>query len=866
MVSGLILLLSIQLLYNSFQLNKINESRTAIQGDLVQKSIELERSEFLLQESNKLAHVGGWEVFAPDMSISWTKEALTIFNLQNKPGTGFEEAVQVFSPDSRAHFKGEFRRALVEGKRFDLELKLVREGNEIWVRMIGQPIVAPDGEISSVRGIIQDIDDSKQKELMLRNSLEAMNKARQEVLQKEELYQTLVEHGTDLLALVDHEAQFTMVSANFYKVLGYKTGELILKSGFSFLHPDDVERVSVIFQALLSTGENQSTEFRFRKADGVYIWMEARAANYLHTPNIAAIAISLQDINLRVKRESELRTSRRQYKALFDNNPDMVYYEDKNGLIIKVNEAASNLLNQSVGQIERKYRSVDLNMDYESADGVAARETPVSFERRICLNNGESVLLDITRIPVVVDQEVIGVHTIAKDITTQRQFLQTIQSQAEDLQSLNEELLSQSEELQQQSDKVYMMNDKLQRQTEQEYVARKEAEMAESRAREANEAKSIFLATMSHEIRTPMNGVMGMSLLLAETSLNAEQRGYIQMITSSGEALLTVINDILDFSKIESGKMEIEHHDFDLRRCVQEVRDLFSAMAAEKCIALNVEICRDVPEQLSGDILRIRQILINLINNALKFTAKGEIKLTVGIENITREKVRLLFSVRDTGIGIPQDKLGGLFKAFTQVDPSTTRKYGGSGLGLAICERRVELMGGDMQVESKPGFGSIFSFSIKSQISRSTASGSPLKSPDYVFSKQFADEYPLRILIAEDNLINQKLAIRMLNKLGYDPHLAQNGREAVNMLLVKTYDLVLMDLLMPEMDGLEATREIRSTLRVQPQIVAMTASAFKEDREECMKAGMNAYISKPIPIEEFKSILKQAALSMVPGY
>ncbi len=524
--------------------------------------------------------------------------------------------------------------------------------------------------------------------------------------------------------------------------------------------------------------------------------------------------------------------------------------------------------------------------------------------------------------------------------------------------------------------------------TVEERKSRKAAETAREAAEKANKAKSIFLAMMSHEIRTPMNGVIGMSALLADTPLSTEQKEYTETIRSCGDALLRVINDVLDFSKIESGSLGIEEHDFDLRDCVEGVLDIFAEKASS--VDLVYQIHHNVPSQVSGDQLRLRQVLLNLVSNAMKFTPKGEVFVDVKTFNQEGDHFMLRFCVRDTGIGIPKDKLDRLFKPFSQVDSSTTRKYGGTGLGLAISEKLVHLMGGEVSVESEPGVGTTFCFTIKSKSGRKAVRnyvhlnidglagkcilviddnatnreilGVQLKQWNFVpvmaesgaqaleilsldksislvitdmnmpvmdgvqlarkirknyqllpvillssvgneqsrseahlfnsiltkpvrhqvlhrhiveqlkekdsetkaiepvksqFSADFAKQYPMNILIAEDNAVNQKLASHILTKMGYKPDITINGHDALNAMTQKKYDLIFMDVQMPEMDGLEATRFIRDNMDEQPVIIAMTANAMPEDKELCLKTGMDDYLSKPMKITDIMDVLER---------
>lgn len=406
--------------------------------------------------------------------------------------------------------------------------------------------------------------------------------------------------------------------------------------------------------------------------------------------------------------------------------------------------------------------------------------------------------------------------------------------------------------LEEKSLQLYKSNQVLQdlaTQLEQKVSVRtKELQIALSKAEAATKAKSDFLAVMSHEIRTPLNGIIGMTQLLAMTHLSDEQREYLSTVASSGDSLLILINDILDFSKIEAGKLELEHRSFNLLHEIKSIFQLYQVVAQQQGLHFTLEITETLPKQVLGDSLRFRQILSNLISNALKFTITGEVSIHIRHDIFASDKVRLFIDVRDTGIGIASEKVNKLFQSFSQVDSSTTRQFGGTGLGLVICERLVKAMHGVITVRSQPQKGSCFSFNIELDLDTEPTTELLAKIPTTpVISST------MKILVVDDSHINRRVALRLLEKLNIHADAANSGFEALDKLQTETYDVILMDMQMPEMDGLETTQKIRQLhLTKRPFIIALTANAFDSDRERCLQAGMDEFLTKPFVFEDLQ--------------
>jgi PAS domain S-box-containing protein len=799
---------------------------------------------------------------------------------------------------------------------------LTKSGKEIWLGQIVQ-LIKKKGRTVGIQAIARDVTERKRVEDELRENRNQL--------------QTVISTVNDGITFSDENGHFEVFNPAMEKLTGYSMAEANAGDFSNILYPDPEARQRALdgLKELLEKGEVHDAETTITTKSGELRTLLV-TTKLLHANSRNMFLSAYRDITERKRTEGELQQSEKRFREMFDDAPVGYHELDVEGRVTRVNHTELELLGYTLEEMLGQYVWSFVEEEELSRRAVLAKLKGAlppgqNLERRYRRKDG-------TNVPVLIQDrllwdtqgEIVGIRTTVQDITERKRM-------------------------------------------EQE-----------------------FLAVMSHEIRTPMNGVIGMTELLTRTQLTPEQAEYVDTIRVSGEALMTVINDILDFSKIESGRIELEDSVFELKPCIEEVYDLLSSKASEKGLDLLYWVDAEVPPMIIGDKHRIRQILTNLVGNAIKFTNDGEIYISVALKWKVGKLFELEFSVKDTGIGIPKEKLDRLFQPFTQADSSTTRRYGGTGLGLAISLRLVELMQGKMRVESEEGKGSVFHFTIQSMmpdpsvsvpdiyargkdldiegkrilivddnktnlqilkqlchhwrlLPRLTSSpkealewitkGDPfdlglfdmqmpgmdgvqlagevrklrpatrlplillssigpglrlagaqqdlffaevskpvkhsqlfnvlnealsgakarLQSPKAAPAKVDRAQGPLSILIAEDNLINQKLLLHIIGELGYPADVVANGVEVLNALKTKWYDIVFMDVHMPEMDGLEASRRIVNSRRAEerPKIVALTADAMSDDRQKCLDAGMDDYLSKPVRVDDVRATLER---------
>ncbi|MCA1294545.1 PAS domain S-box protein [Paenibacillus sp. alder61] len=559
----------------------------------------------------------------------------------------------------------------------------------------------------------------------------------------------------------------------------------------SKVHPVDRKRMVEAVNAALRSGQfDFECRFEIRREEYLYLHLRG-IVTYDEEMNPVKMSGTVQDITDRKRVERELQETVERYNSLKKYNHDAVFSLDLDGRIINANAVAERLTGYKISDMAGKPFSEFIGEQPLSqilSESMQDASVAKGIDK-IHTKYGHTSEVLTTVAPIMINKKNVGFYIIAKDITEQKQLL-----------------------------------------------------IAKEAAESTNRAKSEFLAMMSHEIRTPMNGVIGMTdLMLETTELTETQTEYLEIIRKSGDTLLAIINDILDFAKIESGKSELHEEMFDLRKLISETLDIVMVRAMEKGLSMDFNVSPDVPDRLFGDADRLRQVLLNLIGNAVKFTYTGGVTVTVRRMEQGPD-VKLCFTVQDTGIGIPKEKIPLLFQPFSQLDHFMTRRFEGTGLGLAITKKLVDLMGGDIWVEPHDGPGATFVFCLALKQTEDQAGGVTGTLEEVPSGKK------LNILIAEDNEINRIVLKKMLERLGHATREAANGLEVLQAVAYESFDMIFMDVHMPEMNGLEATRVIKSKLLPEkcPVIVAVTANALAGDRENCLSAGMDDYMSKPI--------------------
>ncbi|NDK56332.1 PAS domain S-box protein [Pontibacter fetidus] len=670
-------------------------------------------------------------------------------------------------------------------------------GEVLWFKTTKRPLITSDGQVN-VLGISTDITVQRLASKQLEES--------------EELYRLLSDNSKDVISLHELSGRYIFISKAAEEMLGYAVTEIIGSKPQRLIHPDDYENLRKGFKDVLEYKANTNVEHRLVKKDGSIVWAETNLKPVFDSDgNVIKIQSSARDITLRRKNAEALARSEKKYRDLINYSQAYICAHDMQGKVLSVNPYLVNTL----GYTEQEMLGKDLKTFFPEAH----RENFSSYINKFKdSNNVEGVLCILNK-------------------EQQERYLYYQNYKVEEP-GLEPYIIGLAQDI----------TDRLQ--TEKELKNAKEA------AEESAKVKENFLANMSHEIRTPMNGILGMAGLLQKTNLDASQNNYLKIIKQSAENLLVVINDILDVAKIEAGKLDLEQIPFNLGDAVINTFNTLNYKAEEKEIAYRMENEHVNCPVVIGDPYRLNQVLLNLLNNAIKFTDEGSVLLHCQVLHEDEQELTVEFAISDTGIGIPEGKKDIIFEGFTQAYSSITRKYGGSGLGLSICKNLVEMQGGRIWAESEEGKGSTFKFILTYPKAAQNQQSETTKT-----AVDFDSLEPLHVLVAEDNEINIFLAKSILEGWQFKVDVAQNGQEAVTMAETGKYDIILMDIQMPEMSGIDATLHLRANANqeiARVPIIALTANAFKGDAEKYLSVGMNDYISKPF--EEETLYIKLATL------
>lgn len=758
-------------------------------------TVSVSRFTEMLEEINSVARVGGWEIDLVKKTFFWSDVTRELHEVPNDANPSFKEALHFFRDGkSRKAVIRAILNAIKIGKPFDIEVQIITyQGLKKWVRVTGKTTFEQQ-KCVRLYGTFQDIHEKRTKD-------------KQISLSEERFRQTFDNAATGMFIAQLATGIFIEVNEAFATITQYDKTALLSLSLRDLIHPEDLKMSDDYFFKLLSGASSVITvQNRYITKNNTEVWVELVATIVRdHKGKPLNVIGQVQDVTAKRTWERKLLLSEEKHRGFFENSQGLMCTHDLEGNFLTVNPAGAALLGYTTEEFLSKnlfditpQRIQDKMTSYLEA--IAKYGSYKGLVKVVHKNGSFRTWLS---------------NSVLSELLDGRKY---VIGNAVDM-----------------TERIKM---------ERELISAKV--LAERNAH----AKDVFLANMSHEIRTPMNAITGFANLLKETKLDSEQKEFVSNINTAAENLLGIINDILDLSKIESGHLVIESVPFNLYEVIKNIKSVLTYKAIGKNLELDYQIPDAIPHTVLGDPTRLTQILLNLTNNAIKFTETGSVKIVLDLQSENEDEYAILFKIIDTGVGIPQDKLAVIFDRFAQANSDTTRKFGGTGLGLSISKLLIELQHGNIFVESEEHVGSTFYFNLSFK-----------KVKGEVFQKQETHLLPIdphkkaRILLAEDNPLNQKLAMKVLERFGFFPELAENGKIAVLKVQEKQYDVILMDLQMPEMDGYQATQFIRTKLGNNTPIIALTAHSLIGEKEKCIAVGMNDYITKPFsPKDLFNKI------------